>query len=58
MNCRNSPWFTDVFDLARLSYDNVVAEDGHLIAVFHIGVTWTDEIIKIARMKILPSYGS
>ena len=51
MNCWTSPCVTDVFDFARFSYDNVVAEDGHVIAVFHIGVTGTDEIIKIAQMK-------
>ena len=37
----------DVFDFARFSYDNVVAEDGHVVAVFNIGVTGTDAIIKI-----------
>jgi hypothetical protein len=36
-----------VFDFARFSYDNVVAEDGHVVAVFNIGVTGTDAIIKI-----------
>ena len=58
MNCRSSPCFTDVFDFARFSYDNVVAEDGHVTAVFRIGVTGTDEIIEIARMKNLPSFDS
>jgi hypothetical protein len=48
----------DVFDFARFSYDNVVAEDGHVIAAFHVGVTGTDEIIKIAGMKNLPSFDS
>jgi hypothetical protein len=32
------PGVTDVFDFARFSYDNVVAEDGHVVAVFNIGV--------------------
>ena len=41
------PNVTDVFDFARFSYDNVVAEDGHVVAVFNIGVTGTDAIIKI-----------
>ena len=41
------PSVTDVFDFARFSYDNVVAEDGHVVAVFNIGVTGTDAIIKI-----------
>ncbi len=41
------PNVTDVFDVARFSYDNVVAEDGHVVAVFNIGVTGTDAIIKI-----------
>jgi pimeloyl-ACP methyl ester carboxylesterase/ketosteroid isomerase-like protein len=41
------PGVTDVFDFARFSYDNVVAEDGHVVAVFNIGVTGTDAIIKI-----------
>jgi hypothetical protein len=36
-----------VFDFARFSYDTVVAEDGHVVAVFNIGVTGTDAIIKI-----------
>jgi hypothetical protein len=48
---RQLPGVTDVFDFARFSYDNVVAEDGHVEAVFNIGVTGTDAIIKIARMK-------
>jgi ketosteroid isomerase-like protein len=41
------PSVTDVFDFARFSYDNVVAEDGHVVAVFNIGVTGTDATIKI-----------
>jgi ketosteroid isomerase-like protein len=41
------PGVTDVFDLARFSYDNVVAEDGHVVAVFNIGVTGIDAIIRI-----------
>ncbi len=41
------PNVTDVFDFARFSYDNVVAEDDHVVAVFNIGVTGTDAIIKI-----------
>jgi hypothetical protein len=36
-----------VFDFARLSYDKVVAEDGHVVAVFNIGVAGTDAIIRI-----------
>jgi hypothetical protein len=40
-----------VFDFARFSYDNVIAEDGHVVAVFNSGATGTDAIIKIARMK-------
>ena len=36
-----------MFDFARFSYDNVVAEDGHVVAVFNIGVTGTDAIVKI-----------
>ena len=36
-----------MFDFARFSYDNVVAEDGHVVAVFNIGVTGTDAMIKI-----------
>src|SRR6202790_5800575 len=31
----------------KFSYDNVVAHDGHVVAVFNIGVTGTDAIIKI-----------
>ena len=38
----------DVFDFARFSYDNVVAEDGHVAAVINMGVTGTNAIIKIA----------
>jgi ketosteroid isomerase-like protein len=38
----------DVFDFTRFSYDNVVAEDGHVVAVINMGVTATDAIIKIA----------
>jgi ketosteroid isomerase-like protein len=38
----------DVFDFARFSYDNVVAEDGRVVAVINMGVTGTDAIIKIA----------
>jgi len=41
------PSVTDVFDFARFSYDNVVVEDGHVVAVFNIGVTGTNAIIKI-----------
>jgi hypothetical protein len=41
------PSVTDVFDYARFSYDNVVAEDGHVVAVFNLGVTGTDAIVKI-----------
>ena len=41
------PGVTDVFDFARFSYDNVVAEDGHVVAVFNIGVTGTDAVVKI-----------
>jgi len=41
------PSVTDVFDFVRFSYDNVVAEDGHVVAIFNIGVTGTDAIIKI-----------
>src|ERR1700692_4045221 len=37
----------DVFDFARFSYDNVVAEDGQFVAVFNIGVTGTDAVVKI-----------
>ena len=36
-----------MFDFARFSYDNVVAENGHVEAVFNIGVTVTDAIVKI-----------
>ena len=36
--CSISHWF---------SYDNVVAEDAHVVAIFNIGVTGTDAIIKI-----------
>jgi hypothetical protein len=36
-----------VFDFARFSCDDVVAEDGHVVAVFKIGVIGTDPIIKI-----------
>ena len=49
---------TDVFDFARFSYDNVIAEDGHVVAVFNIGANGTDAIIKIARMKKLRSFDS
>jgi pimeloyl-ACP methyl ester carboxylesterase/ketosteroid isomerase-like protein len=38
----------DVFDFTRFSYDNVVAEDGHVVAVINMGVTGADAIIKIA----------
>ena len=41
------PSVTDVFDFARFNYDNVVAEDGHVVAIFNIGVTGSDAIIKI-----------
>jgi ketosteroid isomerase-like protein len=41
------PGVTNVFDFARFSYDNVIAEDGHVVAVFNIGVTGTDAIVKI-----------
>ena len=47
-----------MFDFARFSYDNDIAEDGHVGAVFNIGVTGTDAIIKIARMKNLRSFDS
>jgi hypothetical protein len=47
-----------VFDFARFSYDSVIAEEGHVVAVFNIGVTGTDAIIKIARMKNLRSFDS
>jgi hypothetical protein len=47
-----------VFDFTRFNYDNIVAEDGHVIVVFNIGVAGTDAIIKIARMKDLGSFGS
>jgi hypothetical protein len=36
-----------VFEFARFSYDNVVAEDGQFVAVFNIGVTGTDAVVKI-----------
>ena len=36
-----------MFYFARFSCDNVIAEDGHVAAVFNIGVTGTDAIIKI-----------
>jgi hypothetical protein len=36
-----------VFDFARFNYDDVAAEDGHVVAVFNIGLTGTDAIIKI-----------
>jgi ketosteroid isomerase-like protein len=42
------PSVTDVFDFARFSYDNVVTEDGRVVAVINMGVTGTDAIIKIA----------
>ena len=41
------PSVTDVFDFARFSYDNVVAEDGHVAAVFNIGVTGAGAIEKL-----------
>ena len=47
-----------MFDFARFSYDNVIAEDGHVVAVFNIDVTGTDAIIKIARMKNIRSFDS
>jgi ketosteroid isomerase-like protein len=47
------PGATDVFDLARFSYDNVIAEDGHVVAVFNIGVTGTDAIVKIVNHRTL-----
>jgi ketosteroid isomerase-like protein len=43
------PGVTDVFDFARFSYDNVVAEDGHVVAVFNIGVTGTDVNVHAER---------
>ena len=42
------PSVSDLFDFARFSYDNVVAEDGRVVAVINMGVTGTDAIIKIA----------
>jgi hypothetical protein len=47
-----------VFNFARFSYDNVIAEDRHVVAVFNIGTTGTDAIIKIARMKNPRSFDS
>jgi hypothetical protein len=41
------PGVTNVFDFAWFGYDNVIAEDGHVVAVFNIGVTGTDAIVKI-----------
>jgi len=43
------PCVTDVFDFARFSYDTIVAEDGHVVAIFNIGVTGTDAIVKIVE---------
>src|SRR5260370_213166 len=48
------PSVTDVFDFARFSHDNVVAEDGHVVAVFNIALTGTDDIIKIVDHWTLP----
>jgi ketosteroid isomerase-like protein len=42
------PSVSDLFDFARFSYDNVVAEDGRVVAVINMGVPGTDTIIKIA----------
>jgi hypothetical protein len=42
----------------RTGYDNVIAEDGHVAAVFNVGASGTDAIIKIARMKNLRSFDS
>jgi hypothetical protein len=47
-----------VFDFARVSYDDIIAEDGHVVAVLNIGATGTDAIIEIARMKNLRSFDS
>jgi ketosteroid isomerase-like protein len=41
------PSVTDVFDFARFSYDNVVAEDRHVATVFNISVTGTDATVTI-----------
>ena len=42
------PSLPDVFDFARFSYDNVVAEDGGVAAVINMDVTGTNSIVKIA----------
>src|SRR5258706_4281865 len=48
------PNVTDVFDFARFSYDNVVAEDDHVVAGFHIGGSWDHAVINIADHWALP----
>ena len=41
------PSVSELFDFARFSYDNVVAEDSRVVAVINMGVIGTDAIIKI-----------
>jgi ketosteroid isomerase-like protein len=48
------PSLPNVFDFARFSYDNVVAEDSRVVAVINMGVTGTDAIIKIVDHWTVP----
>ncbi|MFE4958968.1 nuclear transport factor 2 family protein [Streptomyces sp. NPDC058232] len=39
----------DVLDFGRFSYESFTGEDGHVVALIQIGVTDTDESVKISE---------
>lgn len=41
------PNLPEVFDFSRFSYDSVTAEDDRVAAIINMGVTGTDQVIKI-----------
>jgi ketosteroid isomerase-like protein len=47
------PNLPEVFDFSRFSYDSVTAQDDRVAAIFNMGVTGTDRVIKILDLWTL-----
>ena len=47
------PKLPEVFDFSRFRYENVTAEDDRVAAIINMGVTGTDQVIKILDLWTL-----
>jgi ketosteroid isomerase-like protein len=43
------PNLPDVLDFSRFGYESFTGEDGHIVALIRVGVTGTDDVIKISE---------